>query len=164
MNAFKITLALVAFGLAACQTPTTEPADATPTAAVSDTGTDPAAVRAEIEALTTRYQAAARAGDADAIAALYADDAVLHPDNRPAVRGRADVDAYLAASHAEPSELTLTTVDVVASDAGDLAYEVGTTVWPDGPGKYLTVYRRTDAGWRIVADTWSRNAPPTAAN
>lgn len=151
--------------LAGCQSAADAPAaDPTPTAAVSDTGTDPAAVRAEIEALTDAYEAAAQAGDADAIAGLYADDAVLHPASNPAVRGRAAVDAYLAASHAEPTEMTLTTTDVVASEAGDLAYEAGTAVWPDGPGKYLTVYRRMPDGWRIVADTWSHDAPPAPAN
>ena len=159
----SLLLTLLAVGLAACQSPSDAPAPAEPVQTVSDAA-DPAAVRTEIEALTARYQTAARAGDADAIAALYTDDAVLHPSGKPAVRGRAAVDAHMAASHAEPTELTFTTVDVVASEAGDLAYEVGTAVWPDGPGKYLTVYRRTQAGWRIVADTWSHNAPPTPAD
>ena len=158
----SLLLTLLAVGLAACQSPSDvpAPAPAEPVQTVSDT----ASVRPAIEALTASYQAAARAGDTAAISALYTDDAVLHPANKPTVRGRAAVDAYLAASHAEPTELTFTTVDVVASEAGDLAYEVGTAVWPDGPGKYLTVYRRTDDGWRIAADTWSHDAPPTPAD
>lgn len=125
---------------------------------------DPADVRSEIEAMSARYQAAARAGDAAAIQALHADDAVLHPPNEPAVRGRAAVDAHIAASHAGPTEgTTFTTLGVGAS--GELAYEVGAAVWPDGPGSYLTVYRRTADGWRIVADTWSDDAPsPTVTN
>ena len=157
----RLLLASLAFGLAACQTPTPEPNPAGPPAVSASAAADPFAIRAEIEALTASYQAAARAGNADAIAALYTDDAVLHPANKPAVRGRAAIDAYIATSHATPSTLTFTTVDVIASEAGDLAYELGTAVWPDGPGKYLTLYRRTPDGWRIVADTWSHDAPPT---
>lgn len=166
MNRFRFTtLALALAGplLAGCQSAEPDPAAAEPAATPIQTVSDPAAIRTEIEALTARYQAAARAGDVAAIQALYADDAVLHPDNGPAVRGRAAVDAHLAASHAEPTDLTFDTIDVVASEGGDLAYEVGTTVWPDGPGKYVTIYRRTADGWQIVADTWSHNAPQAAA-
>ena len=164
----SLLLALLAVSLAACQSPSDAPATDAPVAeapaAPVQTVSDTASVRPAIEALTASYQAAARAGDTAAISALYTDDAVLQPSGKPAVRGRAAVDAYLATSYAEPTELTFTTVDVVASEAGDLAYEVGTAVWPDGPGKYLTVYRRTDAGWRIAADTWSHDAPPTPAD
>ena len=163
MNRFTLS-ALLAVGLAACQPTATDAPVAEAPAAPVQTVSDTASVRPAIEALTASYQAAARAGDTAAISALYTEDAVLHPSGKPAVRGRAAVDAYLAAAHAEPTDLTYTTVDVVASEAGDLAYEVGTAVWPDGPGKYLTVYRRTDAGWRIAADTWSHDAPPTPAD
>ncbi len=163
-----LVLTAPALLLAGCQTPgsaPTVPAEAVagPAAEASAGPTaDLAAIRTEIAALTASYQAAAQAGDNSAITALYADDAVLHPAGKPAVRGRAAVDAYLAAQHARPEEITYTTVDVIASEAGDLVYEVGTAVWPDGPGKYLTVYRRTPGGWRIVADTWSHDAPPAA--
>lgn len=161
MNRFTRYLALLAFGLAACQTPTPEAepdaASATPTVAVSD----PASDRAAIEALTASYQAADRAGDHATIAALYTDDAVIHPANEPAVRGRAALDAYFAENSA-PQDVTFTTAHIGISEAGDLAYEVGTIASPDGPGKYLTVYRRTDAGWRIVGDSWSDDAVPTA--
>ena len=114
--------------------------------------------RAAIEALTADYTAAVQAGDAAAISALHAADAILLPPNEPSLRGREAVDAYLAAFHAEPLDQTFTTEDVVVAESGDLAYEVGT--W-DG-GKYLTVWRRTPDGWRIAADAWSDDAPPTA--
>ena len=130
----------------------------------ADTDVDPIAVRAEIEALTATYQTAERAGDHAAIAALYTDDAVIHPANKPAARGRADLDAYFAANDAEPQDITFTTNDVGVSDDGNMAYEVGTITAPDYAGKYLTVYRRTPDGWKIVADAWSDDAPPTAAN
>ena len=157
-----LTLAVPAVLLAGCQTPGGAPTVPAETASAPAEAADPVAIRAEIAALTASYQTAAQAGDHNAIAALYADAAVLYPAGKPAVRGRAAVDAYLAAQHSQPEEITYTTVDVQTSEAGDLAYEVGTAVWPDGPGKYLTVDRRTPGGWRIVADTWSHDAPPAS--
>ncbi len=159
------SLVLVAPPFAGCQPAESADAPDVAPAVTTETAVNIAADRAAIEAMTVRYQAAARAGDAAAIQALHADDAVLHPPTEPAARGRADVDAYLAASHAEPSQATtFTSADVVVSDDGRLAYEVGTAVWPDGPGKYLTVYRKTADGWRIVADSWSEDALPTTAD
>jgi uncharacterized protein (TIGR02246 family) len=158
-------LVLALLALAACQTPgagstETDQPIATPVTNVSDPAVDRAADRAAIEALTASYQAADRAGDHAAIAALYADDAVIHPEGKPAVHGREALDAYFAANDSEPEDITFTTVDVVVSDAGDMAYEVGTTASPDGPSKYLTVYRKIDGRWLIVGDTWSSDAPP----
>lgn len=157
-----LTLGLAA-PLAGCQAPEPAP-DAAPTteAAAASATSDNAAIRSEIEALTASYQAARRAGDGAAIAALYADDAVIHPANKPAIRGREALDAYFTGPNGDSSAVTFTTNDVVASEAGDMAYEVGTIAEPTGPGKYLTVYRKTPDGWRIAADTWSSDAPPVA--
>lgn len=155
-------LILAAPQFAGCQ-PTDAPAsEASESVTAEAPAVDPATVRAEIEAIQARYQAADRIGDHATIAALYADDAVIHPANKPAARGRAALDAYFAANSSDPEELTFTTVDVGVSDDGSLAYEVGTVAGPKGAGKYLTVYRRTADGWTIVGDTWSQDAPPSA--
>jgi ketosteroid isomerase-like protein len=155
-----LMLSCLAISLAACQSPTSD--DATVSEADAP-AFDEAAARAEIQAMSDDYETAARAGDEAAIQALHADDAVLHPANEPAARGRAAVDSLLARDNGEPIEITLTTTEIVFSNSGDLAYEVGTVESPNGLGKYLTVYRMTDDGWRIVADTWSPDAPPTDA-
>lgn len=163
MNTIKTSGLILAVALVACQPADTEPAapvEATPTAMAVDTEAD----RAAIEAMTADYQAADRAGDHAAIAALYADDAVILPADKPAARGREALDAYFAANDAEPEDITFTTDDIVVSDAGDMAYEVGTVAGPDGSGKYLTVYSKIDGRWRIVGDSWSGDAPPPAGN
>lgn len=152
-----LLLSLLVLTVAACQT--SDNADAvseTPVVPVVDTEAD----RATIEAMTADYTAAVQAGDAAAVSALHADDAILHPPNEPSVSGREAIDAYFARIHAEPVDLTYVTDDVVVSKSGDMAYEVGT--WEGG--KYLTVYRRTPDDWKIVADSWSENAPPSPAN
>jgi ketosteroid isomerase-like protein len=165
VNRFILTAAgVLAFGLAACQPAaddaTTSTADATTDAT---TQADTAGARVAILEMSAAYLAAERAGDEAAVGALHADDAVILPGNEPSVRGRAALDAYFAARSGEPEEVTFTTVDIGVSAGGDLAYEVGTTASPDGTGKYLTVYRRTPDGWRIVADSWSGDAPPAPA-
>jgi Tfp pilus assembly protein PilF/ketosteroid isomerase-like protein len=117
-------------------------------------------VRIAVTRITDAWEAGARAGDGAAIAALYADDAVIHPANEPPAQGREALDAYFAASYGEPVDVTFTTVEIVVS--GDLAYEVGASASPAGAGKYLTLYRRVGDEWKIVADTWSDDAPPAA--
>jgi ketosteroid isomerase-like protein len=152
-----LLLPLLAFALAACQTPeTTESVSETPVVPVVDTEAD----RAAIEAVSADYTTAVQAGDAAAVSALHTDDAILHPPNEPSISGREAIDAYFARIHAEPVDLTYVTEDVVVAEAGDLAYEVGT--WEGG--KYLSVYRRTPDGWKIVIDSWSEDAPPADAN
>ena len=152
-----LLLSFLALAFAACQTPDTdEPVSETPVVPAVDAESD----RAAIEAMTADYTAAVQAGDPAAVSALHADDAILHPPNEPSAQGREAIDAYFARIHAEPIELTYVTEDVVVSESGDLAYEVGT--W-DG-GKYLTIYRRTPDGWKIVADSWSPDTLPTPAD
>ncbi len=152
--------ALFALGITACQTPATDDADTasdTPVAAG-----DTAGVRAAIAEMSSAYEAAERAGDAAAVIALHADDAVLLPAGEPAASGRAAVDAYLTENSSDQEDVTFTTTNIEVSDSGDLAYEVGSITAPGFAGKYLTVYRQTDAGWRIVADSWSGDAAPSA--
>ena len=162
MNRF-LTLSLLAFVLAACQSP--EPATpAEPTATPVTNVSDPVADRAAIEALTADYTAAVQAADADAVSALYADDARIHPPDEPSVSGREALDAYFARIHAEPQNITFRTENVVVSESGDMAYEVGSWDEDGTTFNYLSVYRRTADGWKIVADAWSGDAPPTAAN
>lgn len=162
MPRFLLATLVATLTLSACQTPTPDAAAAATSPATATA--DPAADRAAIEALTASYQTADRAGDHAAVAALYADDAVIHPADKPAARGRAALDAYFAANDAEPQDITFTTQDIVVSEAGDMAYEVGTTTTPSGSGKYLTVYRKADGRWQIVGDAWSSDAPATAPN
>lgn len=152
-----LLLSALALTAAACQNPETpEAVSETPVVPVVDTESD----RATIEAMTADYTAAVQAGDPTAVSALHADDDILHPPNEPSISGREALDAYFVRIHAEPQDLTYATDDVVVSESGDMAYEVGT--W-DG-GKYPTIYRRTPDGWRIVADSWSNDAPPTPTN
>jgi Tfp pilus assembly protein PilF len=121
-------------------------------------------VRIAVLRMVDAYERAMQAGDPAAITALHAANAVILPGDEAAVRGREALTAYFAEEHAGPANVALESTGIVVAPSGDMAFDIGTTTWPGGTGKYLTVYRRIGGEWRIVADTWNRDAPaPTAA-
>jgi len=112
-----------------------------------------------ISKIAEAYTAAMLAGDAAAAAALYQDDAIEMPPDRPAVRGRAAIEAYYRElfSTCRFAEFTLTHEELRA--AGDVGYAVGVsrvTLAPAGgppihdAGKYLVVLKRTGGAWRVA--------------
>jgi len=107
-------------------------------------GPDEAAIRG----VHDHFTAALLRQDFDAIAALYADDAVLLPPNEPAVHGRAAIRVWTAAV----PRVTRAVLNVDDLDGrGDLAYMRGTfsmTLEPDGApafsvtGKYVEILKK----------------------
>jgi uncharacterized protein (TIGR02246 family) len=135
------------------------------TASLSDE--DKASVR-EVDAQWAR---AAKAGDGEAIAALYAPDAILLPPGEPMVKGEAAKKYWVdfTNSFSGPTELNTMAVE----GGGDVASAIGTYKMtltprktgakplPTDEGKYLEVLKRQDDGsWRIIYDMWSPDAPP----
>jgi ketosteroid isomerase-like protein len=103
-----------------------------------------------------------------AIGALYTDDAVLMPPNQPRKSG-ADIRSFFAGMWVINPTMVLNTDKVVASDAGDVAVEEGSFTLSyagaDGKpiedtGKYLVIWRKTDAGWKVVRDIFNTDLPP----
>src|SRR5262249_8260662 len=101
-----------------------------------------------------RYVAAYNRKDATALAALYADDALLLPPGRPMIRGRRAIEQFWKTGVG--SGLSLTTVDRgIGTDTG---YLVGTYSFDGGPiaGDFAVCLRRDHVGrWRIAADIWN---------
>ena len=65
-------------------------------------------------------------------------------------------------------ELTGECQEVIVSQAGDLAIDLGAyrmkMTGPKGApiedqGKYLTVFRKTEAGWKSICDTYNSDVP-----
>ena len=121
----------------------------------------------DIAARGEAYEAAFAAGDAAGMAAIYAEDAVLLPDDMERLEGRDAAEAiwksYIDAGLADLRNDTVA-LDVV----GDTAIEHGT--WsisvPDGKGgmlpetgKFLTVWQQKDGDWFMHWDIW--NSDPT---
>jgi uncharacterized protein (TIGR02246 family) len=120
----------------------------------------PAAARRAIEAAVASYVSASNQGDADALAALYADDAVLLPPDHEPIQGREAIGAFWQQGTDEGLEIRMLRVEV----DGDLGYLVGrynlpaTEEEPADSGKSVMCLRRQpDGSWRLTADIWNRS-------
>ena len=145
--------ALAALSLAGCTQQVTE---------------DAADVRAAVDAGNRQFMDAFARGDAARIATLYADDAQLFPPGNLPVQGRADIEALWRGVLALPvKEMHLTTVEFTVH-GGD-AFELGrySLVGNDGreldAGKYIVLWKKTAAGWKLNRDMWNSNAPVVTA-
>ena len=136
--------------------------------AAVDTTADVAAIRAGTSAFAEAYNA----GDADALAAAYTEDAVILPPNAPAISGRAGIREFWAADSENARAAGLKFVfpgDGPAEVSGDLAYESGSFQVVDASGaavvtcKYIGVFKKVDGKWLLVRDTWNTDAPPAPA-
>jgi uncharacterized protein (TIGR02246 family) len=109
------------------------------------------------------WQAAINAGDVDAIAALYTDNARLMPPNGEATIGH---DAIKAAFGGMIDAGITAEINIVETQSsGDLAYNVGTyKLMADGEvvdqGKYIETWRRgADDVWLMSNDIWNSDLP-----
>lgn len=133
---------------------------------------DAAADEAAIRAITTAWFKGYNAGDGAAVAALYAEDAVLTAPGVPAARGNASIREFFVKSVAAFAAAGLVDVDGPTSDAGvsgDLAWQAGTfkvtdkSGWALDAGRYLSVLQRKDGKWMIIRNTWNSDAVPLTA-
>jgi uncharacterized protein (TIGR02246 family) len=116
--------------------------------------------RQAIEAAVRRYVSASNDGDAEALAALYADDAMLLPPDHEPIQGRDAIGAFWRQGTDEGLEVTTLTVEV----DGDVGYSVGryhlppTDEEPADSGKYvMCLKRQRDGSWKLTADIWNRS-------
>jgi uncharacterized protein (TIGR02246 family) len=136
---------------------------------------DAATVEQSIRDSSQRFSQAMIAGDIEAVSSFYTDDAIILPQGTPQVQGidgiRGEFDRMFAAGM-KPTAFALNPQTIVVSEAGDLAYEIGTFTWtgpgPDGAemtdnGKYVAIWKPTATGeWKIAVDAWSSDAMPGA--
>lgn len=117
------------------------------------------------------WMVAYNAGNADAIAALYAEDALLMPPNQPAVSGRAAIHSHFVKEAAAAKKAGLVASGSVSPDGatnGDLGWESGTYIVKDKTGhtleagKYLSVFRKKEGKWLFVRDIWNADSAPAA--
>jgi uncharacterized protein (TIGR02246 family) len=169
MHAIHGLMALLVLG-AACQPRTkTETAMAgTESDAVAATLSDED--KQNIRAVDEAWARAAKAGDGQAIAALYTTDAVLLPPGEPMVKGEAAKKYWVDFGNGFSGPTELNTMSV--EGGGNVAAAIGTYKMaltpkkagakplPVDEGKYIEVLRRQDDGsWKIVYDIWNPNAP-----
>jgi uncharacterized protein (TIGR02246 family) len=121
-------------------------------------------VKSHLRTLDAELVAALAAKNIDKVSGFYADDAqFLEPGTAPAV-GREEIHKSWAALITSPSfvSLTFSANAVNVSEAGDVAWEVGTydasTKDPKGKptaekGKYVLIWKKqADGNWKIEVD------------
>jgi uncharacterized protein (TIGR02246 family) len=121
--------------------------------------------RQAIESAVTRYVSASNRGDAEALTALYAEDAVLLPPDHEPIEGREAIGEFW--SQGTDSGLEVTTLRLEVE--GNLGYLVGryhlpaTEGEPEDSGKYvMCLKRQMDGSWKLTADMWNSSAEPDA--
>jgi len=129
-------------------------------------------LRARLEKMGKDFADAYNRGDDKAVAAFYADDAVVLPPDSDFVKGRAAIEAFWKGGHeAGMKNMRLETVDV----EGDGMYVIETgkamvDMQPAGQAeakpesvKYVVVWKKQkDGSWKILRDIWNGMAPPAA--
>ena len=110
----------------------------------------------------------------DATASYYAEDASIFPPNAPTATGRNAIRNVWAQYFAMPGFLvTCHPVTVEAARSGDIGYTQGPYElgFQDAKGKtvkdrgkYLAVWKKqSDGAWRVVADIFNSDLPPSGA-
>ena len=121
----------------------------------------------DIQERLGRYVADLNAGDADAAAEAWADDAKQFAPGAPPAVGRDAIREGIRSVQRMSAQLELRSTDILVE--GDVVIETGT--WfvklqtPDGPvedgGPALRVWRRgADGEWRLYRDIWNSEQPP----
>ncbi len=110
----------------------------------------------------------ARAGNAAALAAGYAEDAVLMPPNMPALHGRAAIQQFWGGfTAAGKVDVTLTPEKVLTScDLGSEAGKYDLTITPKSgapihdTGKYSVTLKKIGGEWKLAIDIFNSDLPP----
>lgn len=110
-----------------------------------------------------------RNNDIDGIMELFDDNAVVYRRNQePAIGKEAIRQSYMSDKQMNPKVVNdWKTEKVEVSSSGDLAVEYGTftvtNAGADGQGtdkgNYITVYRKVDDKWKVVADIGTSSKP-----
>jgi uncharacterized protein (TIGR02246 family) len=136
--------------------------------ASADAAADVAALHAADDTFIKAYNAS----DADTIAALYDEHAVLLAPGAKAQHGKAAIKAYFAkdvADSAKQGVILVIDPKPAGGVSGNLGWSSGTFSVTDKSGKvletgkYLSVSRKKDGKWLYVRDTWNTDTPPAAA-
>ena len=148
---FCFAFAMLMFG---CNTSEKAPAEAAAPAAP-----DMNKVKTEIQALETAWAASDNAGDAKAIAAYYADDAVTLSNNNPMISGKDAIQKDIEAGMAKRVKGATVAYDVldVFGDENTVT-EVGKITRKDSTGKvsytgkYMAIWVKRDGKYVCIRD------------
>ena len=120
-----------------------------------------------IRKIDAEFVANARAGNAAALAAAYADDAVIMPPNAPAFRGPEAIRQFWT-GFLSMGQIDIALTPDKVTQSGNLATEIGhyeITISPKGAapihdkGKYLVAWRKVGGTWKLFGDIFNSDQP-----
>lgn len=123
---------------------------------------------AAITELGRRFSAAYVRGDTDEMVSIYTPDAVIFPGNSEALAGAEAIRRFwtLAPGHrvtrhvATPTEIRVDGDHAYDHGVYEVAGERNGEAYGPVHGKYVIVWRRTPAGWRMHLDMWNLRPRP----
>ena len=126
---------------------------------------DPGVAMAAVDSMNKLYLTAVAARDSNTIMTMYTEDAYLMPQGMPTMNGHEAIHTGWQGFLATPGlDLQFHSTKKMVSEAGDMVVDVGTYHQkmndPKGKvieddGKYVTVFKKTDSGWKIMVDTFN---------
>lgn len=168
MRLFGRWMSVAALGALSLVLGSCEPAGPQPAGAEA-AAVDTAAIVASVDEIRVGLEQAFAARDVDAMASLYARDAIFSPRDGPQVHGRDSIRAYFD-RHVPPgvnADIEVTDLRVLSPE---WAYAYGTislAFTPEGmsapvelPATFLVMLRNTsEEGWKIYRESLSADAP-----
>ena len=133
---------------------------------IESSAADSAKEMAALQAVDQEWARAYNAGNADAVASLYGEQAVLLPPGAPAVNGRAAIKAFFVKDTAE-SQKAGVVFSLGPKPAGGVSGDMG---WQSGTYAVMALSRRPELRHQIVpmmrsfADTTLPSAPKSTSN
>jgi uncharacterized protein (TIGR02246 family) len=113
----------------------------------------------EIAAVNRQFEAAARKGDLDALAALYTPDAMCLPPDGPIVKGREGIKQMWGAAAQQMGLKDVRLTTLTFEQEGNMGHEVGEATLTLGSGtavmKFLVVWKKVEGQWRLHRDIWN---------
>ena len=163
----RILVVLPVLALAACKNPRDTAADPDTTGSVSAATVDRQDEEKTIRDLEGRWRQALTAKDSAAVGGFYSKDGFYLPQGSNGYQGPDKIRSRWTSEFTggkfdlerEPKKIEVT-------DAGDMAYEVGTykVKWDkpkehhkgQGAGNYVTVWKKENGEWKTAAYIWNR--------
>jgi ketosteroid isomerase-like protein len=142
-------------------------------AAATEAAAQPASsgkIDPRIVATSDQYLKTVLAGDPAAVSAMYLEDGVLMPSERPMLRGRVAIEQYYR-EWFKAKITTFTFSHLESPVIGDTAYDVGTYKLTMSPapgvtitdcGKYNVILKRSEQDWKVAYVIFNSDAPHNA--
>ncbi len=159
---FNAVLLLTAVSFVSCNSKTDKSIEAKDSA-----GNDDETVKSYIRNEGSNFEEEVRRGDTAAMAAHYASDAMVMPDNSEPIKGKDILGFWGAALRMGVKEVKLDITDI--SGGGELYSETGNLelFGADNKsldkGKYVVVWKKENGSWKMYRDIWNSNLPASGA-